>query len=46
MYHYRIWLRGTVLVPNTSTFLQKALAAEAHVAEGQFLLEEMLNNSN
>jgi hypothetical protein len=34
------------MVPNTSTFLQTALAAAAHLAEGQFLVEEQtLNNS-
>jgi hypothetical protein len=32
-------LRETVLIPNTPTFLQ-ILAVEAHLAEGQFLLEE------
>jgi hypothetical protein len=33
----------TVLAPNTSTFLQ-TLAAEAHLAGGQFLLEEQTLN--
>jgi hypothetical protein len=28
------------LTPNASTSLQTTLAAEAHLAEGQFLLEE------
>jgi hypothetical protein len=36
--HYKILLRRTVLAPNTSKFLQ-TLAADAHLAEGQFLLE-------
>jgi uncharacterized membrane protein YvbJ len=33
-------LRRTFLAPNTSTSLQKTLAADAHLAEGQFLHEE------
>jgi hypothetical protein len=37
-------LRETVLVPNTSPSLQTRLAAEAHLAEGQFLLEEQKLN--
>jgi hypothetical protein len=32
------------LAPNTSTFLQTTLAAEAHLPEGQFLLEEQTIN--
>jgi hypothetical protein len=32
------------LAPNTSTFLQTTLAADAHLAEGQFLLEEQTLN--
>jgi hypothetical protein len=32
------------LAPNTSTSLQTTLAAEAHLAEGQFLLEEQTLN--
>jgi hypothetical protein len=40
-------LGETVLVPNTSTPLQKALAAEAHLAEGLCMLEgQTLNKSN
>jgi hypothetical protein len=31
-------------VPNMSTSLQTTLAAEAHLAEGQFLLEEQTLN--
>jgi hypothetical protein len=34
------------LVPNTSTSLQTTLAADAHLAEGQFVHEEQtLNNA-
>jgi hypothetical protein len=34
------------LAPNTSTFLQTTLAADAHLAEGQFLNEDQtLNNT-
>jgi hypothetical protein len=40
MYLYNIWPREIVLVPNTSTSLQATLAAEVHLSEGQFLLEE------
>jgi hypothetical protein len=32
------------MASNTSTFLQTTLAAEAHLAEGQFLLEEQTSN--
>jgi hypothetical protein len=40
-------LGRTFLVPNTSTSLQTTLAAVAHLAEGQFLVEEQtLNNAN
>jgi hypothetical protein len=35
---------GTVLVPHTSKSPQTTLAAEAHLAEGQFLLEEQILN--
>jgi hypothetical protein len=36
----------TFLAPNTSTTLQTTLAADAHLAEGQFLFEEQtLNNA-
>jgi hypothetical protein len=36
----------TFLVPNTSTSLQTTLAAAAHLAEGQSLVEEQtLNNA-
>jgi hypothetical protein len=39
-------LRRRFLVPNTSTSLQTTLAADAHLAEGQFLHEEQtLNNA-
>jgi hypothetical protein len=43
--HYKIWLRKTFLAPNTSTSLQTTLSAEAHLAEGQFLLEQTLNKA-
>jgi hypothetical protein len=33
-------LKARVLVPNTPSSLQTTLAAEAQLAEGQFLLEE------
>jgi hypothetical protein len=34
------------LIPNTSTSLQTTLAADAHLVEGQFLLEKQtLNNA-
>jgi hypothetical protein len=46
-YHNKIGLRETVLVLNTSTSRKTALATEAHLAEGQFLLEEQtLNEEN
>jgi hypothetical protein len=38
-------LRETVLVPNTSTSVQKTSAAEEHLAEGQFLLEKKTLNT-
>jgi hypothetical protein len=38
--HYKMLLRRKFLAPNTSTSLQRTLAADAHVAEGQFLYEE------
>jgi hypothetical protein len=37
-------IRETVLVPNVSLSLQTKLAAEMHLAEGQFLLEEQMLN--
>jgi hypothetical protein len=33
-----------ILAQNISTFLQTTLAAEAHLAEGQFVLEEQKLN--
>jgi hypothetical protein len=43
---YKKLLRWTFPAPNTSTSLQTTLAADAHLAEGQFLLEEQaLNNA-
>jgi hypothetical protein len=33
---YKIWLRRTILAPNTSASLQTTLAADAHLAEGEF----------
>jgi hypothetical protein len=38
--YYKKWLWGTFLAPNTSTSLQTTLAADAHLAEGHFLLLE------
>jgi hypothetical protein len=43
-YHYKIRLRKTVLLPNTLTYLQITLAAEAHLA-GQFLPDKRLLNT-
>jgi hypothetical protein len=40
-YHYKIWSRETVLIPNT-TSLWTTLAVEEHLAEGWFLLEEQM----
>jgi hypothetical protein len=37
-------LRKTVLFSNTSTSLQTALADEAHLAEGQFVIQEQILN--
>jgi hypothetical protein len=39
-----MWSRRTCLAPNTPTFLQTTLSAEAHLAEGQFLLEKQTLN--
>jgi hypothetical protein len=39
-----ILLSETFLVPNTSTPLQTTLAAEANLAERQFMLEEQTLN--
>jgi hypothetical protein len=33
-------IKENISAPNTSTFLQTTLAADALIAEGQFLLEE------
>jgi hypothetical protein len=33
-------IKKNVFVPNTSAFLQTTLEAEAHLAEGQFYLEQ------
>jgi hypothetical protein len=38
--YYEKRLRSTFQAPNTSTSLQTTLAADAHLAEGQFLHEE------
>jgi hypothetical protein len=44
--YYNKLLIRTFPAPNTSTSLQTTLAADAHLAEGQFLLEEQtLNNA-
>lgn len=40
---FRIWLKNRVFGPKTLTSLQTALAADAHLAKGQFLTEETLN---
>jgi hypothetical protein len=46
MTYYNRRLRKTFLAPNTSTSLQTTLAADARLAEGQFLDEEQtLNNA-
>jgi hypothetical protein len=42
--NYRICFNDSGFVPNMSTSLQTTLAAEAHLAEGQFLLEEQTMN--
>jgi hypothetical protein len=42
--NYKICFSNSVFVPNMSTSLQTTLAAEAHLAEGQFLLEEQTLN--
>jgi hypothetical protein len=42
--NYKICFNNSGFVPNTSTSLQTTLAAEAHLAEGQFLLEEQTLN--
>jgi hypothetical protein len=40
---YKICLRERVFVANTSVYLQTTLAADAHLAEGRFILEEQTN---
>jgi hypothetical protein len=40
VYHYKIWFKETVLVPNTSMSLQTTLGAESHLGGGQWLFEE------
>jgi hypothetical protein len=42
--YYRIWLRKTIFVLNTSESLQTTLAADAHLPEGQFLIEGLKLN--
>jgi hypothetical protein len=42
--NYQIYFNDSGFVPNMSTSLQTTLAAEAHLAEGQFLLEEQTLN--
>jgi hypothetical protein len=44
MCDYKILLKQTVWVKNTLTSLQTILAAEEHVAEGRFLLEQQKLN--
>jgi hypothetical protein len=41
-YRYKTLLRKTILVPTMSTSLQKTLASEAHIAEGQILPEKQI----
>jgi hypothetical protein len=38
------YVSESVFVPNKSTSLKRTLAADAHLAEGQFLLEEQTLN--
>jgi hypothetical protein len=38
--------KKTVLAPKSSTSLQTILAAEAHLAEGQFFLQEQILNKS
>jgi hypothetical protein len=42
--NYKIYFSNSVFVPNMSMSLQTTLAAEAHLAEGQFLLKEQTLN--
>jgi hypothetical protein len=42
--YYKKRLRSTFLAPKTSTSLQTTLAADAHLAEGQFLHDEQTLN--
>jgi hypothetical protein len=42
--NYKICFNDGGFVPKMSTSLQTTLAAEAHLAEGQFLLEEQTLN--
>jgi hypothetical protein len=42
--YYKIWLTETIFVRNLSKSLQPTLAADAHLAEGQFLIEELKLN--
>jgi hypothetical protein len=42
--YYNRSLMRTFPAPNTTTSLQTTLAADAHLAEGQFLLEEQTLN--
>jgi Fe2+ transport system protein B len=43
--YYKKRLRRTFLALNTSTSLQTTLAADAHLAEGQFLHEQTWNSA-
>jgi hypothetical protein len=40
-YRHKIRVRETVLIPDTSASLYTTSAAEAHLSEGQFLLQEL-----
>jgi hypothetical protein len=42
--YYKKLLRWSFPAPNTSTSVQTTLAADAHLAEGQFLFEEQTLN--
>jgi hypothetical protein len=42
--NFKLWLRETVLIPNTSTSLQTKSLSEAHLTGGQFLLDEQTLN--
>jgi hypothetical protein len=43
--YYEKWLSRTFVAPNMSTFLQATSAADAHLAEEQYLREEQTSNN-